>query len=202
MEMCRLTPGVSQRAETGFSVQCAGSRAKLLNRFSCQQSGAISGDHVWKQASSCRRALKGSHRQNHTYHVVRGRSIMLNRCRFRSLTEQFDQVIWLSVACCQGAVLVLCRCSKRSISADVMPSRCALGVGIIHRCRVQLHGDPEPGRNLKVKSLRYLEKMIVICQPCNAMPSRSLREPAIFASPSIYRGVRHHDFVLGAVGVQ
>lgn len=150
MEMCRLTPGVSQRAETGFSVQCAGSRAKLLNRFSCQQSGAISGDHVWKQASSCRRALKGSHRQNHTNHVVRGRSIMLNMRQFRSFTEQFPQVIWLSVADCQGAELVLCRCSKRSIRADVMPCRCGLGVGIIHRFRAQLHGDPEPGRDLMI----------------------------------------------------
>ncbi|GEM_PF-4034792 len=157
MEMCRLTPKASQRAETGYSVQCAGSRAKLLNRFSCLQSGAISGDHVWKQASSCRRALKGSHRQNHTNRVVHVRSIMLNTRQFRSLTEQFDQVIWLSVACCQGDVLVLCRCSKRSIRADVMPCRCALGVGIIHRCRVQLHGAPETGRSLKFKLLIFMQ---------------------------------------------
>ncbi len=106
--MCRLTPGASQRAETGYSVQCAVSRAKLLNRFSCQQSGSISGDHVWKQASSCRRALKGSHRQNHTNRVVPVTSIMLNTRQFRSFTEQFEQVIWLSVPHCQSAVSVLC----------------------------------------------------------------------------------------------
>jgi hypothetical protein len=85
MEMCRLTPGDNQRTETRYSVQCAKSRAKLLNRFSCQQSGANSGEHVWKQASSCHLALKGSHRQNHINSVVPVTSIMLKACQFNPI---------------------------------------------------------------------------------------------------------------------
>jgi len=52
---------------------------------------------------------------------------------------------------------MLCQCSKRSLQADVMPCRCALGMGIILRCRVQLHGDPEPGRNSKGNLLIFLK---------------------------------------------
>jgi len=78
MEMCGLLPGVSQWAETRYSVQCAGSHAKLLNRLSCHQSGVISGDQVWKYALSCRRVLKRTHTQNHNFCVVLVTSIMLN----------------------------------------------------------------------------------------------------------------------------